>query len=99
MCYDNFYMEKLNCSFPWIKRHNATLQKCGPKHKIQDLIDIIDQGDDEEVSDLNNCNISNCQTITWRYYLQDTLFPNNDKGFISFLFPSHAKASKIKIFT
>ena len=84
-------MQRLNCSFPWIKRQNETLEKCGSKHKIQDLIDIVNRVDSEEESILNECNISNCETITWKYYLQDTMFPNNGRGFVSFLFPSHAK--------
>ena len=40
-CLNDLYMNKLNCTFPWIKSKDESLQKCGPQHYIQDLIDLI----------------------------------------------------------
>ena len=36
ICLNNYYMSKLNCSFPWIKEGMKNLPKCGRNDKIQD---------------------------------------------------------------
>ena len=41
-CLDDFYMNKLNCTFPWIKSKDESRQKCGSQHYIKDLVDLID---------------------------------------------------------
>ena len=41
-CLDDFYMNKLNCTFPWIKSTDMSRKKCGSQHYIQDLVDLID---------------------------------------------------------
>ena len=41
-CLDDFYMNKLNCTFPWIKSTDMTRTKCGSQHYIQDLVDLVD---------------------------------------------------------
>ena len=41
-CLDNFYMSKLNCTFPWINSKDESRQKCGSQHYIKDLVDLID---------------------------------------------------------
>ena len=40
-CLNDLYMNKLNCTFPWIKSNDESLQKCGSQYYIQDLIDLI----------------------------------------------------------
>ena len=43
-CYDSYYMNKLNCSFPWLElgvSYFGTLPKCGSKDHIHDLLDLI----------------------------------------------------------
>ena len=41
-CLDEFYMNKLNCTFPWIKSTDMSRTKCHTQHYIQDLVDLID---------------------------------------------------------
>ena len=36
-------MSKLNCSFPWMKSNDETLEKCGPNEKIKDLVDLVNK--------------------------------------------------------
>ena len=42
-CLDDFYMSKLNCTFPWMTATpNTPKKKCGSKHYIKNLVDLID---------------------------------------------------------
>ena len=41
-CLDDFYMNKLNCTFPWIKSTDMTRTQCGSDHYIQNLVDLVD---------------------------------------------------------
>ena len=41
-CLDDFYMHKLNCTFPWIMSTDRSQTKCHSQHYIQDLVDLID---------------------------------------------------------
>ena len=41
-CLDDFYMNKLNCTFPWIKSKDNSQQKCGSQDYIKDLVNLID---------------------------------------------------------
>ena len=41
-CLNHFYMSKLNCTFPWLKSTRQSLEKCGSKHLIKDLVNLID---------------------------------------------------------
>ena len=44
-CLDDFYMSKLNCTFPWIKATSKTpKEKCGSNHYIKNLVDLIVKG-------------------------------------------------------
>ena len=40
-CLNNFYMSKLNCTFPWLESTEQSQEKCGSKHFIKDLVDLI----------------------------------------------------------
>ena len=65
-CLNEFYMSKLNCSFPWLKYRFKNLEKCGNKHYISDLKDLIDgvvNGDGNQ-TDTEKCLVPNCITIT-----------------------------------
>ena len=42
-CLNHFYMSKLNCTFPWLKSTRQSLEKCGSKHLIKDLVNLIDK--------------------------------------------------------
>ena len=41
-CLNNFYMSKMNCSFPWLVQTNESKEKCGAKNFIEDLVYLID---------------------------------------------------------
>ena len=41
-CLDQYYMNKLNCTFPWMKSTKASQEKCGSRHYVKDLVDLID---------------------------------------------------------
>ena len=41
-CLNDLYMSKLNCSFPWIPSPKGSLEQCGNKHFVKDLVDLID---------------------------------------------------------
>ena len=43
-CYDSYYMNKLNCSFPWLESgvsYHGTLHKCRSQDYIYDLLNLI----------------------------------------------------------
>ena len=45
-CINNFYMSKLNCTFPWLPAKESTKQsheQCGSKHYIKDLVNLINE--------------------------------------------------------
>ena len=54
-------MEKMNCSFPWIKSYNGPLQRCGSNDYITDLVNIVR----EVHSNGTYCNIPNCVNTKW----------------------------------
>ena len=84
-CFDNFYMSKLNCSFPWLKSDDnnyGSLEKCGSKHKVYDLINLI-KGIADPDSDIHKelstkgCNIPNCVNTKWREEKSDGIIHFN----------------------
>ena len=40
-CLNHFYMSLLNCSFPWLESTTQSQEKCGSKHFIKDLVNLI----------------------------------------------------------
>ena len=40
-CLNNYYMSILNCTFPWLNSTKQSLEKCGTKHFIKDLVNLI----------------------------------------------------------
>ena len=82
-CYDNYYMKKLNCSFPWLKNYEGPLEKCGAFHKTDDLVELI-----ENVTDPQNdmfakelaeegCSVPNCENLNWIEVKSDTVSTSN----------------------
>ena len=47
-CYNEFYMKKLNCSFPWIKKEIGSFETCGFSQKIKDLVDLANNANIED---------------------------------------------------
>ena len=41
-CLNNFYMSKMNCTFPWLVSTIQFREKCGAKNFIRDLLQLID---------------------------------------------------------
>ena len=73
-CLNDFYMKKLNCTFPWIKSSQKSLEKCGDRHYINDLIDLVDGvAKGENLSnEVQKCLIPNCATTSWKIVRQDS---------------------------
>ena len=70
-CYNELYMKKLNCSFPWIKDENQFYVKCGSNDKIKNLVELANKAniqDSKLMQELKQfgCTIPNCQEVTWR---------------------------------
>ena len=40
-CLNNYYMSILNCTFPWLNSTKQSQEKCGTKHFIKDLVNLI----------------------------------------------------------
>ena len=41
-CLNNYYMSKMNCTFPWLKTTIESKEKCGANNFIKDLVHLID---------------------------------------------------------
>ena len=108
-CFDDFYMSKINCSFPWLESDNGSgLPKCGSKHKVYDLIRLIkgmadpDNQIHEELSS-KGCNIPNCVNTKWREEKSDGIIHFNfttdkfdlGRSCMTNVFPSSSKVIKI----
>lgn len=101
-CYNEFYMKKLKCKFPWIKSGDfSSLEKCESKHKTKDLVELIKKVNTEELNDeivAFGCNITNCDSVKWASSSLQTVPLPNDPGrvFFSLIFPSSAKVLVIE---
>ena len=85
-CLNEFYMSKLNCSFPWLKNNFQNFEKCGNNHYIRDLKVLIDgvvNDDGIQTSDAEKCLVPNCITIKWSSKTQS--FSNNESIYMSFI--------------
>ena len=98
-CFDEFYMSKLNCSFPWLKNYNGTLQKCGSKQYIKDFINLITSvahSRDKYINDLryHGCDVPNCKTTQWKMTNSEIYdFPKKGLSIIKFYFEHSSKVS------
>ena len=69
-CYDEFYMQKLGCSFPWLNNHEGTLPTCSFHNYISTLEDLIQNATNsghpihEELVSFG-CTIPNCKNTIW----------------------------------
>ena len=41
-CLNNYYMSKMNCTFPWLVPTLESKEKCGGNNFIKDLVHLID---------------------------------------------------------
>ena len=102
-CFDDFYMKKLNCSFPWKKSLNGSLQKCGPNDKIKDLVTLVNSvnlGNSNIIKELEEfgCYKSNCEEVKWSissWQRANTGVQN--KTFLELNFPSSSKVKTISL--
>ena len=97
-CFDEFYMNKLNCSFPWLKSYNGPLQKCGSDNYVKDLVKHFGRvynSDDEITKQLNEfgCTVPNCESITWleTNKIAEQLYEDKSYTKINLNFPSDSK--------
>ena len=102
-CYNDFYMKKMNCSFPWINSYNRSLRKCGANDYLKDLVDLVNKNYNpspkyyKEIEDFG-CTIPNCQSTTWSVTSsQDSILYDKDVSKIILNFPSASKVYLIRI--
>ena len=102
-CFDEFYMMKLNCSFPWLKSQNDKYPKCGAKHKVNDLVNLINEVNRgtpdiiEEIGDFG-CNEQNCQQTNWEISSWQNINLKEKPGlsYLKLTFPSSKKVLIMK---
>ena len=99
-CYDDFYMMKLNCSFPWTSFKNDKYAKCGTQQKISDLVNLINEvnmGSQEIMKEIKDfgCNEQNCHQTTWEMSSFQKIILNDKPGlsYLKLTFPSSKKVS------
>ena len=97
-CFDEFYMSKLNCSFPWLLHYNGTLQNCGSKQYIKDFINLITSvahSRDKYINDLryHGCDVPNCKTTQWKMTNSEIYdYPKDSKmSIVKFYFEHSSK--------
>ena len=104
-CYDDFYMKKISCSFPWLKSYSGPLRKCGSDDKIKDLVELVNQVNlrepniIKEIKDFG-CSTSNCEEVKWSissWQRAEVNVPN--MTYLELNFPSSSKVLKITIAT
>ena len=93
-------MMKLKCSFPWMGFGIGNYTKCGKKHKIIDLVNLINnvnQGTPEIMTELEDfgCNQQNCHQTNWDISSFQRIDLDNRDGqsFLRLIFPSSKKIS------
>ena len=99
-CFNDFYMMKLNCSFPWLKSQKEKYFKCSAKQRVNDLVNIIDavnQGSPdimEEIEDFG-CDKQNCEQTNWEMSSWQKVYIKERPGlsFLKLTFPSSKKIS------
>ena len=70
VCVDEFLMEKMNCSFPWIKSFKGKLPKCWANRKVFDLVNLISNITNFTSAGLyyemvNYGCLPNCESTSW----------------------------------
>ena len=100
-CYDDFYMTKIGCAFPWLKSYDGSLRKCGSNDKIKDLVELVNQVNlrepniIKEIKDFG-CSISNCEQVKWSissWQRAEVNVPN--MTYLELNFPSSSKVWKL----
>lgn len=101
-CYNEFYMHKLNCSFPWIEAEHLSYERCGPSQKIKDLVNLANNAnieDEKLMEELKDfgCIIPNFQEIKWSVSSWQKAGMGNlsHANAIGLNFPSSSKVDKV----
>lgn len=99
-CFNDFYMMKLNCSFPWLKSKKEKYSKCGAEHKVNDLVNLINEinlGAPDVMKEIKDfgCNEQNCQQTNWEMSSWQKVYLKERPGisFLKLTFPSSKKIS------
>ena len=92
-CYDNLYMEKINCSFPWLKSYDGPLKRCGSNDYMRDLVSAI------KMFHLNRtyCNVPNCVNTKWTKATERQILTHDGKSNFSTLFLNFPSSTKVSI--
>ena len=99
-CFNEFYMKKLNCSFPWSTNDHPNLTTCS-EERIKNLVNLANNANIQEEQLMKEieefgCTIPNCETTNWKVSSTNSVeFSDlNDYVFISLNFPSSKKVKK-----
>ena len=99
-CFNDFYMMKLNCSFPWLKSKNDKYLKCNAQNRVNDLVNLINevnQGTPDVMKEIKDfgCNEQNCQQTNWKMSSWQKVYLKERPGesFLKLTFPSSKKIS------
>ena len=86
-CLNEFYMTKMNCTFPWLKTNFGSLEKCGNKHYIDDFKSLIDNVvmNGKIDPDSKKCLIPNCAAIKWKSKKHTFNHPDKETLYMSFI--------------
>ena len=91
-------MMKLNCSFPWVPK-SKTYSKCGSKHRVMNLINLINDVNLRTptiIKELNGfgCLQQNCHQTNWEISSTQKIklgFRQQGLIYLKFTFPSSKK--------
>ena len=90
-CLDDFYMRKLNCSFPWLQMtQHLNLQKCWNNHYIEDLKKLmrnVSKIREKHSEEVQQCLSPNCVRTKWKT-LKYEKFNYSDPGMVNFVIDS-----------
>ena len=99
-CFNDFYMMKLNCSFPWLKSQKDKYFKCSANQRVNNLVNIINkvnQGSSEMMEEIEDfgCNKQNCEQTNWEMSSWQKVYIKERPGlsFLKLTFPSSKKIS------
>ena len=92
-CLDEFYMKKLNCSFPWLQTEQLNLQKCWNNHYIDDLKKLmknVSKIHEERSEEVEQCLTPNCVMTKWKTlkYEKFQMKSYDESGMVDFIIDS-----------
>ena len=102
VCVNEFLMEKMKCSFPWIKSYKGKLSKCWADRKVFELVNLISNITNFTSAELYyemvdyGC-LQNCESTSWIETKSISSNNRENANFSKFLafFPATVKVSNL----